>query len=150
MAVAALRQKRHADRNHGAQTRPEALLLRERGSLHQMRPRSRKLRGAGSIVFAPPAAENHPLKVAQFPAWRAELHQLVTVIHFRFGPRPRTARLRALAWATSRWCAKATRTTCLQPAAARGSRATSSTGDSRPGGGCSGWTSAGRAARGQI
>ena len=37
-----------------------------------MTTRSRKLRGAGSIVFAPPAAENHPLKVAQFRAWRVK------------------------------------------------------------------------------
>jgi L-alanine-DL-glutamate epimerase-like enolase superfamily enzyme len=37
-----------------------------------MTPGSRKLRGAGSIVFAPPAAENHPLKIAQFRAWRVK------------------------------------------------------------------------------
>ena len=36
-----------------------------------MTTRSRKLRGA-SIVFAPLAAENHPLKVAQFRAWRVK------------------------------------------------------------------------------
>jgi hypothetical protein len=37
-----------------------------------MTTRSRKLRGAGSIVFAPPAAENHPLRVTQFRAWRVK------------------------------------------------------------------------------
>ena len=37
-----------------------------------MTTRSRKLRGAGSIVFAPPAAEDHPLKIAQFRAWRVK------------------------------------------------------------------------------
>jgi len=34
--------------------------------------RRRKLHGAGSIVFAPPAAEDHPLKIAQFRAWRVK------------------------------------------------------------------------------
>src|SRR5262245_15474873 len=72
MAVAALRQKRHAGRDHGAQTRPETLLLREHGPLHQMTTRIRKLRGAGPVVFAPPAAEDHPLKIAQFRAWRVK------------------------------------------------------------------------------
>ena len=37
-----------------------------------MTTRSRKLRDAGSIVFAPPAAGNHPLKVTQFRAWRVK------------------------------------------------------------------------------
>ena len=34
--------------------------------------RNRKLPGAGSMVFAPPAAEDHPLKIAQFRAWRVK------------------------------------------------------------------------------
>ena len=37
-----------------------------------MTTRSRKLRGPWSIVFAPPAAEDHPLKIAQFRAWRVK------------------------------------------------------------------------------
>ena len=37
-----------------------------------MTTRSRKLRGAWPIVFAPPAAEDHPLKIAQFRAWRVK------------------------------------------------------------------------------
>ena len=37
-----------------------------------MTPTRRKLRGAGSVVFAPPAAEDHPLKIAQFRAWRVK------------------------------------------------------------------------------
>ena len=40
------------------------------GKLHQMTTGSRKFRGADSIAFAPPAAENHPLKVAQLRTWR--------------------------------------------------------------------------------
>ena len=37
-----------------------------------MRTNRRKLPGAESVVFAPPAAENHPLKIAQFRAWRVK------------------------------------------------------------------------------
>ena len=33
---------------------------------------SRKLRGTESVVFAPPVAEDHPLKIAQFRAWRVK------------------------------------------------------------------------------
>jgi galactonate dehydratase len=37
-----------------------------------MRTNSRKLPGAWSAVFAPPAAEDHPLKIAEFRAWRVK------------------------------------------------------------------------------
>ena len=37
-----------------------------------MTTRRRKLASAGSVVFAPPAAENHPLKVVEFRAWRVK------------------------------------------------------------------------------
>src|SRR5580704_12013566 len=54
-----------------------------------MTTRSRKLPGAGSIVFAPPAAENHPLKVAQFRAWRVKepvSNRRCTVVTATVGP----------------------------------------------------------------
>jgi galactonate dehydratase len=37
-----------------------------------MKTITRKLRTASSAVFAPPAAEDHPLKIAQFRAWRVK------------------------------------------------------------------------------
>jgi len=37
-----------------------------------MRTTKRRLPGAGSAVFAPPAAEDHPLKIAEFLAWRVK------------------------------------------------------------------------------
>src|SRR5579884_2923716 len=37
-----------------------------------MRTNRRKLPDGGSAVFAPPAAEDHPLKVAEFRAWRVK------------------------------------------------------------------------------
>ena len=37
-----------------------------------MTTKRRKLPGAGSVVFAPPAAGDHPLKVEQFRAWRVK------------------------------------------------------------------------------
>ena len=37
-----------------------------------MRTITRKLRGASSAVFAPAIAEDHPLKIAQFRAWRVK------------------------------------------------------------------------------
>ena len=37
-----------------------------------MRTKRRKLPGAESVVFAPPAAGDHPLKIAQFRAWRVK------------------------------------------------------------------------------
>jgi len=37
-----------------------------------MRTTKRRLPGAGSAVFAPPAAEDHPLKIAEFRAWRVK------------------------------------------------------------------------------
>jgi galactonate dehydratase len=35
-----------------------------------MKNTRRRLAGAGAAVFAPPAAENHPLKIVEFRAWR--------------------------------------------------------------------------------
>src|SRR5947207_1933599 len=37
-----------------------------------MKPKMRKLRTASSAVFAPAVAEDHPLKIAQFRAWRVK------------------------------------------------------------------------------
>src|SRR3954454_3207538 len=37
-----------------------------------MRTITRKLRAASSAVFAPAIAEDHPLKIAQFRAWRVK------------------------------------------------------------------------------
>lgn len=72
MAAAALRQKRHTNRNHGAKARTDTLLFGKRGSVYQMRTIPRKLRTASSVMLAPAAAEDHPLKIAQFRAWRVK------------------------------------------------------------------------------
>src|SRR6185312_6164135 len=37
-----------------------------------MRTTKRRLPGAGSAVLTPPAAEDHPLKIAEFRAWRVK------------------------------------------------------------------------------
>src|SRR6185369_7475274 len=71
MAAAALRQERHTDRSYGAQARSDTLLFVKQGSVYQMRTMSRKLR-TSSVVFAPVIAEDHPLKIAQFRAWRGK------------------------------------------------------------------------------
>src|SRR4051812_33409296 len=72
MAAAALRQKQHTDRSHGAQARTHTLLFGKQGSVYQMRSTARKLRAASSAVFAPAIAGDHPLKIAQLRAWRVK------------------------------------------------------------------------------
>src|SRR4051812_20768030 len=72
MAAAAIRQKQHTDRSDGAQARTDTLLFGKQGSVYQMRTNARKLRAASSAVFAPATAEDHPLKIAQFRAWRVK------------------------------------------------------------------------------
>ena len=47
-------------------------VAREPGSLTSNDNQPPKAPGPESIVFAPPAAENHPLKVTQFRAWRVK------------------------------------------------------------------------------
>src|SRR5207248_399168 len=47
-------------------------LFGKHGSVYQMRAISRKLRAGSSAVFAPAIVGDHPLKIAQFRAWRVK------------------------------------------------------------------------------
>ncbi len=51
-----------------------------------MKPKRRKLPGSGSAVFALPAAEDHPLKIVEFRAWRLkepDSNRRYTVVRLR-------------------------------------------------------------------
>ena len=55
-----------------------------------MRTTRRRLAGAESAVFAPPAAEDHPLKIVEFRAWRVKepvSNRRYTVVRLRVAGR---------------------------------------------------------------